>query len=195
MDGISFLARHEEIGLVCDGEVPGVLLNFEAAVDVQLIFFFIEDHDLIVSTQSQEDLSSEVMHFRRVVDGIGGDLVGDDLMQGIILVAQHSDSVIEFTRKIKEFASWSAPGDCPWACSFNLYGFLLVPRHLIRAELVVVKDISTQISHEEDRVIFGEGGAMAVGTGLPVRIGTVSFMNDEGVDLSGQVVDKFVDDG
>jgi hypothetical protein len=51
LDDVSFLAGHEEIGLIGDGEVPGVLPDFEAAVDVQFILFFIEDHDLIVSSQ------------------------------------------------------------------------------------------------------------------------------------------------
>jgi hypothetical protein len=80
LNNVSLLTGDKHVHLFRNAEVPWEFLHFETAVNLQLILFFVEYHYLIVSSQSQKDLVSEIVNFSGVVGRILGNFIGNYLV-------------------------------------------------------------------------------------------------------------------
>lgn len=91
---------------------------------------------------------------RRVVELGLGNFVGDDLFKFVVLIGKHSDGVVEFTTEVEHLATRLPSAESPWPSAFKSDRFFFVPDEFLWSELIVVDDVSPQVGHEEDIVVF-----------------------------------------
>lgn len=96
LDEVAPLAGHVEIATGSDREIPGELPHFEGTELLQLaLLLLVEDHHLVVAPQTQVDPAAQVLHFGGKVQLVLGHFVCYDLLELVILVAQHSQCVVQ----------------------------------------------------------------------------------------------------
>lgn len=63
-----------------------------------------------------------------------------------------------------------------------------MPDYLVRGELVEVNDVSSEVSHEKDIVVFGKDRTVRMRTSLTFRMFTVTLVSDKRMDRSRLVI-------
>ena len=63
-----------------------------------------------------------------------------------------------------------------------------MPDYLVSSELIVVNDISSEVSHKKDIVVFGKDGTVRMRTSLTFRMFTVTLVGDKRMDRSRLVI-------